>query len=106
MPNPYEQYTLSQLMSAGEQSGSQASYYVDREMQRRRELAQQQVDAKVIAAADAQIDAAAHAKRSADAAIASEQANRDTAKWTKISAIAIALSVVVMAVGTMISVLD
>lgn len=90
-------------MSAGEQPGSQASYYVDREMQRRRELAQQEVDAKVIAAADAQIEAAAHARRAADAAIASEQAAKHTARWTKVSAVAIAISVVVMAIGTMIT---
>ena len=50
MANPYKEYALDRLMSAGEQPGSQASYYVDREMQRRRELAQQEVDAKVIAA--------------------------------------------------------
>lgn len=103
MANPFKGYSLDHLMSAGEQPGSQASCYVDREMQRRRELAQQEVDAKVIAAADAQIEAAAHARRAADAAIASEQAAKDTARWTKVSAVAIAVSVAVMAAGTMIS---
>lgn len=103
MANPFKDYTLDQLTSAGEQPGSQAAYFADREMQRRREVAQQAVDAKLMAAADAQIAAAHCAERAADAAIKAQEAAQDTAHWTKMSAIAIALSVAVMAIGTIAS---
>lgn len=93
MANPVKDQDLDELLSAGEQPGSQRSYWVERELQRRREMAQREVDAKLMAAADAQIDAA-------KAAIEGAQAAKDTAWWTRLSAIAIAISVVVMAIGT------
>lgn len=99
MGNPLKNYDFDDLFTAGEQPGSQHAYSVDRELQRRRELAQREVDAKLIQAADAQIAAADHSERAAVAAIESADAAKKTAVWTRVSAIAIAVSVVVMALA-------
>jgi hypothetical protein len=102
MANPLKDTEFENLFTAGEQPGSQASYWVERELQRRRELAQRVVDAKMIEAADAQIAAASHAERAAEAAIDSATAAKTTAVWTRISTIAVALTVIIMAIGTWI----
>jgi hypothetical protein len=103
--NQLKDYDFEDLFTAGEQPGSQAAYWVTRELERRRELAQREVDAKLIAAADAQISAAQAGEMAAKAAVESARAAKDTALWTRVSAIAIAASVVVMAIAAVITAL-
>ncbi|MCO6052323.1 hypothetical protein NGM99_21265 [Mesorhizobium sp. RP14(2022)] len=93
-----QNYDFTMLFNAGEQPGSQRAYEIDRELQRRREIAQQEVDKKMIAAADAQIAAA-------DASVRSARAAEDTAKWTRLSACLVALTVILMAIGTFVDAL-
>ncbi|KQT60358.1 hypothetical protein ASG54_09385 [Aureimonas sp. Leaf460] len=56
----------------------------------------------MVAAAEAQIEAARYARLAAEAAIDSAKAGRTTANWTRVSTVAVALTVIIMAVATWI----
>lgn len=76
------------FMTVGEQIGSQASYWRDIEIRRRHFLLAQQVATAEIAAAKAQVEAA--------------EASKKTALWTRVSAVAMAASVIVILITSLI----
>jgi hypothetical protein len=74
--------------TVGEQPGSQAAYWRDVEMSRRRFLLEKQVAAASIEASEMQVKAAG--------------ATIETAYWTKVSGIAVAATVIITGVSVIL----
>ncbi|MFC0279826.1 hypothetical protein ACFOHK_01085 [Falsigemmobacter intermedius] len=80
----------------GEELGSQASYWRDIEIKRRNFLLAKEV-------AEAQIAAAKATEEAVAAQVRAAEATEKTALWTRVSAVAMALSVVAIVGGYFVS---